>query len=101
MKTLIFCLVAIGLSLGITTVNAGSRLSPGDVEDKIEEAINHHADDDGWADLTKVGKYLDDQNVKYGKLSKLAKKYKKLVKVKVDDSTMPPKTLVKLKSKDD
>lgn len=100
MKTLIFCLVALGLSLGITTVNAGSRLSPGEVEDKIAEAINHHADKDGWANLTKVGEYLDNNDVKVGRLSKFAKKYKDLVEVKVDDSRMPPVTLVKLKATD-
>ncbi|MGB1241774.1 MAG: hypothetical protein ACPG49_04590 [Chitinophagales bacterium] len=80
MKTLIFCLLALGLSLGVTNVNAASRLSPSDIKDKIEEAINHHAGDDGWAEMDKVEDYLKDAGVKVGKMSKFMNKYKKLIK---------------------
>ncbi len=97
MKTFIFCLITMVFTLGITTVNAGSTNTLNDTKDKIEEAVQHHANDDGWANLNEVGKYLKKEGVKVGKLSKFTKKYKKLLKVKVDDSTMPPVTLVKLK----
>lgn len=101
MKTSILCLLTMFFALGITTVNAGSSNLLNEIEDKIKEAVTHHADADGWAELNEVGKYLDDAGVKVGKLSKFAKKYKKILEQKVDASTMPPVTLIKLKDTDD
>lgn len=97
MKTFTFYLITMILALGITTANAGSTSFLNDTKDKVKKAVQHHANDDGWADLSKVGKHLKKNGVKVGKLSKFTKKHKKLLKVKVDDSTMPPVTLVKLK----
>ncbi|MEN7550298.1 OST-HTH/LOTUS domain-containing protein [Rapidithrix thailandica] len=65
-------------------------------ETVIKEAVDHCAKEDGWANLAEVGIYLQNQAVKYGKLSKFLEKYESLVAIRIDENMSPPVKYVKL-----
>jgi len=68
-----------------------------DLHEILKEAITKCADENGWANLAKIGAYLRRNGVKYGRLSRMLKNYEDLVEVKIDDSMQPPVAYAKIK----
>jgi len=68
-----------------------------DLHEVLKEAITKCANEEGWANLAKMGAYLRRNGVKYGRLSKMLKSYEDLVEVKIDDSMQPPVAYAKIK----
>jgi len=56
----------------------------------ISEAIDKCADENGWANLAKMGAFMRKKGVKYGRLSRLLAGHTDIVEIKVDDSIQPP-----------
>lgn len=61
-----------------------------ELENIIIEAVDKCADENGWANLAKMGAFMRKQGVKYGRLSRLLKEYDHLVEIRIDDSIQPP-----------
>ena len=62
----------------------------------IAEAINKCADEQGWANLAKMGAYIRKKGVKYGRLSRLLAEHTDIVEIKIDDNIQPPVAYAKL-----
>lgn len=69
-----------------------------ELENIIIEAINKCADENGWANLAKMGAFIRKKGVKYGRLSRLLREYEHLVEIRIDDSIQPPVAYAKLVS---
>ncbi len=67
-----------------------------ELENIIIEAINKCADEDGWANLAKMGAFMRKQGVKYGRLSRLLAEHTDIVEIKVDDNIQPPVAYARL-----
>jgi hypothetical protein len=67
-----------------------------ELEAVINEAINSCADENGWANLAKMGAYMRKQGVTYGRLSRMLKDYDHLVETKIDENIQPPVAYAKL-----
>lgn len=67
-----------------------------ELENVIIDSVNHCADDNGWANLAKMGAYMRKQGVTYGRLSRMLKEYTHIVEIKVDDNIQPPVAYAKL-----
>ena len=67
-----------------------------EIESIIIEAINKCADDEGWANLAKMGAFIRKKGVKYGRLSRLLAEHSDIVEIKVDDSIQPPVAYAKI-----
>ncbi len=61
-----------------------------ELQEILKEAITKGADDDGWANLAKIGAFLRKKGVKYGRLSRMLKDHSDVIEYKVDDSINPP-----------
>ena len=68
-----------------------------DLHDVLKEAITKCADENGWANLAKMGAYLRRNGVKYGRLSRMLKSYEDLIELKIDDTMQPPVAYAKIK----
>ena len=73
-----------------------SVMEKSELESIIIEAINKCADENGWANLAKMGAFIRKKGVKYGRLSRLLKEFENLVEIKIDDSIQPPVAYAKL-----
>jgi len=62
----------------------------------IIEAVNKCADEDGWANLAKMGAFMRKKGIKYGRLSRLLAEYTDVVEIKVDDDIQPPVAYAKV-----
>lgn len=69
-----------------------------ELESVIIEAVNKCADENGWANLAKMGAFIRKKGVKYGRLSRLLADHTDIVEIKVDDSIQPPVAYAKLTS---
>ncbi len=67
-----------------------SIMEKSELENIIIEAVDKCADENGWANLAKMGAFMRKQGVKYGRLSRLLKEYDHLVEIRIDDSIQPP-----------
>lgn len=67
-----------------------------ELENIIIGAIDKCADEDGWANLAKMGAYMRKQGVKYGRLSRLLAEHTDIVEIRVDDNIQPPVAYAKL-----
>lgn len=65
--------------------------------DIIRAAIEQNLEQDGWAQLAKVGAILKTKGINYGKLSMFFQGYSDIVEIKSDDSVFPPVTYAKMK----
>jgi hypothetical protein len=68
-----------------------------ELENIIIEAVNQCANDEGWANLAKMGAFIRKKGVKYGRLSRLLKEYDHIVEIKIDESIQPPVAYAKRK----
>ena len=73
-----------------------SVMEKSELENIIVEAVNNCADENGWANLAKMGAYIRKKGVKYGRLSRLLKEFETVVEIKIDDSIQPPVAYAKL-----
>ena len=73
-----------------------SIMDKSEIESIIIEAINKCADDEGWANLAKMGAFIRKKGVKYGRLSRLLAEHSDIVEIKVDDSIQPPVAYAKI-----
>ena len=62
----------------------------------ITEAVNKCADENGWANLAKMGAFMRKKGVKYGRLSRMLAEHTDIVEIKVDDSIQPPVAYAKV-----
>jgi len=67
-----------------------------ELEGIITEAINKCADEEGWANLAKMGAFMRKKGAKYGRLSRLLAEYSHIVEIRVDDNIQPPVAYAKL-----
>lgn len=67
-----------------------------ELESIIIEAVNKCADEDGWANLAKMGAYMRKQGATYGRLSRLLAEHTDIVEIRVDDNIQPPVAYAKL-----
>lgn len=67
-----------------------------ELENVIVEAVDKCANDEGWANLAKMGAFIRKKGVKYGRLSRLLKEYDHIVEIKIDESIQPPVAYAKL-----
>jgi transcription antitermination factor NusA-like protein len=67
-----------------------------ELESIIIEAVNKCADDEGWANLAKMGAFIRKKGVKYGRLSRLLAEHTDIVEIKIDDSIQPPVAYAKI-----
>lgn len=63
----------------------------------IKDAIEQNLEQDGWAQLAKVGATLKAQGINYGKLSIFFKSYSDIIEIESDDSVFPPVAYAKIK----
>jgi len=73
-----------------------SVMEKSELEIVIIEAINKCADENGWANLAKMGAFIRKKGVKYGRLSRLLKEFEYLVEIRIDDNIQPPVAYAKL-----
>lgn len=73
-----------------------SVMDKSEIESIIIEAINKCADDEGWANLAKMGAFIRKKGVKYGRLSRLLAEHSDIVEIKIDDSIQPPVAYAKI-----
>ena len=73
-----------------------SVMDKSELQSIITEAINKCADEQGWANLAKMGAFMRKKGVKYGRLSRMLAEHTDIVEVKVDDSMQPPVAYAKL-----
>jgi hypothetical protein len=67
-----------------------------EMESIIVEAVNKCADENGWANLAKMGAFMRKKGAKYGRLSRMLKEYGHIVEIKIDDSIQPPVAYARL-----
>lgn len=67
-----------------------------ELETIIIEAVGKCADENGWANLAKMGAFMRKQGVKYGRLSRLLKEHTDIVEIKIDENIQPPVAYAKL-----
>ena len=67
-----------------------------ELESIISEAVNKCADENGWANLAKMGAFIRKKGVKYGRLSRLLKEHEDIVEFKIDENMQPPVAYAKL-----
>jgi hypothetical protein len=73
-----------------------SIMDKSELESIIIEAVNKCADDEGWANLAKMGAFIRKKGVKYGRLSRLLAEHTDIVEIKIDDSIQPPVAYAKI-----
>lgn len=73
-----------------------SIMEKSELESIIIEAVNKCADENGWANLAKMGAFMRKKEVTYGRLSRLLGEFSYLVEIRVDDSIQPPVAYAKL-----
>jgi transcription antitermination factor NusA-like protein len=73
-----------------------SIMDKSELESIIVEAVNKCADENGWANLAKMGAFIRKKGVKYGRLSRLLAEHTDIVEIKIDDSIQPPVAYAKL-----
>jgi len=67
-----------------------------ELESIIIEAVNKCADENGWANLAKMGAFIRKKGVKYGRLSRLLKEHENVVEIKIDENMEPPVAYAKV-----
>ena len=67
-----------------------------ELENIIIEAVNKCADEQGWANLAKMGAFIRKRGVKYGRLSRLLAEHGDIVEMRIDDSIQPPVAYARL-----
>ena len=67
-----------------------------ELEKVIRQAIIDSANEDGWANLAKIGIQLRKNGIKYGKLSRFFADYTYMVETKVDTTIQPPIAYAKI-----
>ena len=67
-----------------------------ELETIIIEAVGKCADENGWANLAKMGAFMRKQGVKYGRLSRLLKEHTDIVEIKIDENIQPPVAYARL-----
>ncbi|MEN8224033.1 MAG: OST-HTH/LOTUS domain-containing protein [Bacteroidota bacterium] len=67
-----------------------------ELESIIIEAVNNCADENGWANLAKMGAFIRKKGVQYGRLSRLLKDYAHIVEIRIDENIQPPVAYAKL-----
>jgi len=67
-----------------------------ELESIIIEAVSKCADENGWANLAKMGAFIRKKGVKYGRLSRLLKEHENVVEIKIDENIQPPVAYAKL-----
>lgn len=67
-----------------------------ELESIIIEAVDKCADDQGWANLAKMGAFIRKKGVNYGRLSRLLREYEHIVEIRIDESIQPPVAYAKL-----
>ena len=67
-----------------------------ELENIIIEAVNKCADEDGWANLAKMGAFMRKKGAKYGRLSRLLAEYGHIVEIRIDENIQPPVAYAKL-----
>ena len=73
-----------------------SIMDKSELESIIIEAVNKCADDEGWANLAKMGAFIRKKGVKYGRLSRLLAEHSDIVEIRIDDSIQPPVAYAKI-----
>ena len=73
-----------------------SIMDKSELENIIIEAVNKCADEEGWANLAKMGAFMRKKGVKYGRLSRLLAEHTGIVEIKIDDSIQPPVAYAKV-----
>ena len=73
-----------------------SIMDKSELESIIIEAVNHCADENGWANLAKMGAFIRKKEVTYGRLSRLLGEFSHIIEIKVDDSIQPPVAYARL-----
>ncbi len=73
-----------------------SVMDKSELENIIIEAVNKCADENGLANLAKMGAFMRKEGVKYGRLSRLLKEHTDVVEIKIDESIQPPVAYAKL-----
>ena len=73
-----------------------SVMDKSELESIIIEAVNNCADENGWANLAKMGAFIRKKDVQYGRLSRLLKEYGHIIEIKVDENIQPPVAYAKL-----
>lgn len=67
-----------------------------ELESIIIEAVEKCADDQGWANLAKLGAFIRKKGVNYGRLSRLLREHEHIVEIRIDESIQPPVAFAKL-----
>ncbi|MDT8392257.1 MAG: OST-HTH/LOTUS domain-containing protein [Bacteroidales bacterium] len=67
-----------------------------ELESIIIEAVDKCADDQGWANLAKMGAFIRKKGVQYGRLSRLLREYEHIVEIRIDESIQPPVAYARL-----
>ncbi len=67
-----------------------------ELESIIIEAINKCADENGYANLAKMGAVMRKKGAKYGRLSRMLAEFSHIVEIKIDDNIQPPVAYAKL-----
>lgn len=67
-----------------------------ELESIIIEAVNKCADEEGWANLAKMGAFMRKKGVKYGRLSRLLAEHSHVVEIRIDDNIQPPVAYARL-----
>jgi len=73
-----------------------SVMDKSELESIIIEAVNKCADENGWANLAKMGAFIRKKGVKYGRLSRLLKEHENVVEIKIDENMEPPVAYAKV-----
>ena len=73
-----------------------SIMDKSELEGIIIEAVNKCADENGWANLAKMGAFIRKKGVKYGRLSRLLAEHTDIVEIRIDDNIQPPVAYAKL-----
>ncbi len=67
-----------------------------ELEDIIIEAVNKCADEEGWANLAKMGAFMRKKGATYGRLSRMLAEFNHIVEIRIDDNIQPPVAFAKL-----
>ncbi len=67
-----------------------------EIENIVRESVTECADENGWANLARLGPALKAKGVEYGKLSKFFSTYSNLVELKTDTGLQPPVVYARL-----
>ncbi len=77
-----------------------SIMEKSELESIIIEAVDNCADENGWANLAKMGAFIRKKEVTYGRLSRLLAEFGHIVEIKVDDNIQPPVAYARLIQKE-